>query len=67
MRMSYLIYGAMAVGILLVVSALGYLQSQVAPKPKVASLTGTKPTMERQIERRRGAIGTAAIAGTTTQ
>lgn len=67
MKMSYLIYGAMALTILLVVVAAGLLQNRVSPLQGATRVAGAAPSQQQLLERRRGAIGTAAVAGTTAQ
>lgn len=66
MKMSYVVYAAMAAGLLVVAVAIGYLQTHIVPAGK--SVRTAEHSVERKrLERQRGAVGTAAVAGTTTQ
>jgi hypothetical protein len=63
----YIVYAALALIVLCVVSAVGYVQSNVTAR-SAARTAIAKPLSEQQIQSRRQApMGTVAIAATTTQ
>lgn len=63
----YIVYAALALIVLCVVSAVSYLQGHITERT-AARTSIAKPLSEQQIQSRRQApMGTVAIAATTTQ
>lgn len=66
MKISFVMYAALALSLLVVSVAVGNLQNQVVPSAKSVR-TEAHAFERKRLERLRGAVGTAAVAGTTAQ
>ncbi len=66
-RNGYLAAGALGAAVLGTMVALGYVEDRIDTRSADRAATGNRLSERQMLERRRGRVAEAAIAGTTVQ